>query len=92
MQVVRPAGEAHAVQQPDQPIVVITMEMRYENMSDLTPPDLVTIHLDLGAFAAIDKEKAVTRRHYLCGGVTIEHGKCGIIAQDGDSQHASGSG
>lgn len=90
MQVIFPAGEAHAVQQADQSIVMIPMQMGYEYMSDLASPDLVPVHLDLGAFPAIHEEHALPRRHHLRSGVTVEHRECRIIAQDGDSQHVSG--
>ena len=89
MQVIFSAGQAHAVQQTDQPIVMITMEMGDENVPNLAAADLVAIHLDLSPFPTIDQEHPLTRCNHLCGGMTVEHRKCGIIAQNGDGQHAN---
>lgn len=45
------------------------MHVGNENMIDLTPPDLVFRHLQLGAFPTIDQEKIILGLQHLCCGV-----------------------
>jgi hypothetical protein len=79
-----------AVDQSDKTEIMIAMKMRNENMGDPASPDLVTDHLYLCAFAAIDKKKIIVHRHNLAGGVAIKCGYCRVIAENGNSEHAEG--
>jgi hypothetical protein len=59
------AQEAHAGYQADQPEVVISVQVRNEDMIDTTSPDLVFVHLRLGAFATVYQEKMIVERDHL---------------------------
>ena len=76
MQVVLPSRQTHTVEQADESIIMISVQVRNEDMTDLAPSDLIPVHLDLGPFATVDQKQTISCRHHLCGGVTIEHREC----------------
>lgn len=66
---------------------MIAVKMGYEDMRDLSPPDLVLDHLDLGAFAAIDQVIIPVVRNHLAGRMTVESRYGGVVSQYGYRKH-----
>jgi hypothetical protein len=59
---------------------MIAMKMRNKNMVDFASPDLIGIHLHLGAFAAINQESVVKGLQYLGRRMPVVGGYCRIAA------------
>ncbi len=59
------AQEAHAGDQSDQSEIMIPVQVGDENMVDPASPDLVFVHLRLGAFSAINQEKMIVEGDHL---------------------------
>ena len=58
--------------QADQAEIMVAVQVRNEDIVDLTAPNLILRHLHLGAFAAVDQEQLVFHGDYLGSRVTIE--------------------
>jgi hypothetical protein len=51
---------------------MISMQMRNEDVGDLTTPDLVIDHLNLCAFTAINEIVIAIKRYYLAGRMPVK--------------------
>ena len=87
MQVMVPAQETHAGDQTDQSEIMVPMQVRDKNMIDTAAPDLVFIHLGLGAFPAIDQEKMIVQGDHLGRGMTVEGRDGRIISKYSYREH-----
>jgi hypothetical protein len=77
--------ESHAVDQPDQPEIVVSMQVRDEDAVDFRAPDLIVDNLYLSPFPTIDKVQMVSNRQDLSRGMPVERRNSRIIAEDGHS-------
>ena len=55
------------------------MQVRYKDVRDLSPADLVFYHLYLCAFATINKVVGTIMRHHLAGWVPVKSRYCRIV-------------
>ena len=75
----RSAKQTHTGDQPDQSEIMVAMQMRYKNMVDPAPPDLVPGHLHLCTLAAINQVTFFQRLQDLRSGVPVKSRYGGIV-------------
>ena len=66
------------------------MKMGNKNMGDLSAPDLVIDHLNLGAFSTIHKKVLTIQRYYLAGRMPVESRYSRIISKNCYCEHFEG--
>jgi hypothetical protein len=79
--------QTHARQQAYQSEVMITVQMRNENVIDPASSYFISRQLHLRSFATIHQKQLVFQRYYLGSGMTIVCGESRIISENGNSQH-----
>ena len=72
IQVLDTTQEAHAGDQPDQAEIMVSVQVGDKNMVDPAAPDLILVHLRLGAFPAIYQEKMVVKGNHLGRRMPVE--------------------
>ena len=81
------AQKSHAGNQPNQPEIMVPMQVGNKNMVDPATADLVFVHLRLGAFTAIDEEKMVIQGDHLGGRMPVKSRYGRIISKYGYCEH-----
>lgn len=74
------AEEAKRIDKPNETKIMVAMQVRNENMRDLTAAYFVIDKLDLGSFSAINKVIVAVKGYYLACGMTVKCRYCRIIA------------
>ena len=76
--------QAHAGEQPENPEIMIAMQMRDKCMIHMSPADTVLLHFDLRAFPAINQDILPIKAHHLCRRVAAVGRECGVVSEDCD--------
>jgi hypothetical protein len=79
--------ETHAGYQPDEPEIVVPVQVGDENMINAASPDFVLVHLRLGALPAIYQEKMVVEGDHLGRRVPVKSRDGRIISKYGYREH-----
>jgi hypothetical protein len=87
MQFLLVTQQAKGIDEPDQAKVMVAVQVRNEDMRDLTPPDLIIDQLDLGAFTTIHQVIAPVKGHYLAGRMPVKSRNGRIISKYRNGEH-----
>jgi len=88
MQILLVTEQTETVDEPDQSKIMIAVQMRNENMGNAAASYFIIDHLNLCAFAAINKKIISVHRHHLAGWMPVKCRYRGVIAEYSDCEHA----
>ena len=72
MNILLATQKSHTCDESDQTEIMISVQVRNEDMIDLAAPDLIFRNLCLSTFTAIHKEQVLVHRNYLRGRMTVK--------------------